>query len=162
MNTSEKRKYPRRKLPLKIKYYILNPNKNTSFLDKFLQKFQTVKTSDISGSGALLIVKKLLDIGAKLHLEIYFPETYQTITAFAEVVRSYIGVEYGNECCFAGIQFLEIHTESDKEIKESLDEHSKKANWETGELKNIAQHQLLKQLLDFELLERKAKGLADL
>ena len=155
----EKRKFPRWHCTLDVKYKIIKDEKLSKFKDIF-QKTKDIRTSDISGGGALLISNEPLKIGEKISMNIFLPSSDSYIKMFAEVVRVFDRKENGEDKYYAGVKYIEVKTESDDILGEIIEQKmaaSRKGDLTKEEALKMAQHEYFLRLLHEELRDKKLK-----
>ncbi|MFH1824632.1 MAG: PilZ domain-containing protein [Candidatus Firestonebacteria bacterium] len=149
----EKRKYPRWQCSLDVKYKVLKDEKLGKFKEIF-QKFNDIKTKDMSGDGALLITEEPLKVKDKITMKIYFPSSDNTIKIFAEAIRVSERDEKGVRKYFTGVKYINIITESDDVLEEIIEQKlnaSKKTGTTKEEVLKLAQVEYLLKLLHEEV-----------
>lgn len=131
----EKRRFPRLKTELLVRYKILEAPK---------EEISDAKTKNISAGGICLVAREKINPGSILMLEIRFPKSDEAVVAYGRVIWSQdsaLGLSPAGHMRFDnGIEFEEI-TDSDRErIKQhiKLEQEKLKDDWKIGIVKDLS------------------------
>ncbi|MFC1699237.1 PilZ domain-containing protein [Candidatus Omnitrophota bacterium] len=136
MGAQERRKFPRIKSELLVRYKVLEtPEQEVE-----------AQTKDISEGGLCLVAREHLISGSVLALEVKFPHSKKPIVACGTVVwskPSSLGISPGGHPRFDnGIEFKDISVDDRQRINEmvaaGLDKQGKTEDWKIGIVKDFA------------------------
>lgn len=115
----ERRKFPRLNFRIDFKYNILN---KTRFKD------ETAETKNISAGGIAIILLNKVEIGDKLNLKFYLPETNIAIKTTGKVVWTQeftIGTLDTSTAYDVGVEFIDINEDDRNKINQYMIKQNK-------------------------------------
>ena len=148
----ERRKVPRWKCSINVKFKIIKNEKFGIFRDAFT-KIKEGESKDISAGGTQIVSKVPVKKGDKLTMSIYMPATDNTVRALGEVVRVKEMEEEGVKKYFIGIKYVDIITESDDLLEEIMNQKLKagaKTNISKEEALRLARYEYFIRLINEE------------
>ena len=119
-----KRKLPRWKCTLSVKFKVMKDDKFGALKNVFVKSHEG-QSIDISAGGTLLVTNVKLNAGDRLSMSIYLPATDSNVKVLGEIIRVTEKDEDGEKKYFIGIKYVDIITESDEVLEEILDQKLK-------------------------------------
>ena len=112
----DKRKYPRLKIEIPIRYKVINHSQEVIALLEHKKVIQTGNSKDISAEGLFLVSGHRLFTGDILKVEMQLPETEAPIRAFSEVIwSSEMGLPSGRYG--SGLYFMALRDEDQQRMQ---------------------------------------------
>lgn len=118
--TFDKRRHPRLKIAIPVRYKVINQNEEVQALLEHKRVTQEGSSRDISADGLFMVGEQRLTMGDIIKIEVHLPESEIPIHAFSEVVWSAdSGLPPGRHG--SGLYFMALRDEDQQRMRQYVD-----------------------------------------